>query len=149
MCSYVRCNKYWHKRRVSYYCKFILNLIFSTLKWKGSVDEAATFIDGGKLPCLLVENKVDLLESEELEDPALQEFAQKGEFCGCFRTSAKTGVNISESMEFLIKTIIKRMEDMQSKGTEVFTTDRKSVALDPEKHNQAATVKRKKDGGCC
>ena len=54
-------------------------------------------------------------------------------------------------MEFLIKTIIKRMEDMQSKGNEVFTTDRKSVALDPEKHNQAAAAaKRKKDKeGCC
>ena len=35
-------------------------------------------------------------------------------------------------MEFLIKTIIKRMEDMASKGNEVFTTERKSVALDPE-----------------
>ena len=53
-------------------------------------------------------------------------------------------------MEFLIRNIIKRMEDMQSKGNEVFTTDRKSVALDPEKHNQAATTsKRKKDEGCC
>ena len=53
-------------------------------------------------------------------------------------------------MEFLIKTIIKRMEDMSSKGNEVFTTERKSVALDPEKHNQTATAQRKKDnGGCC
>jgi hypothetical protein len=42
------------------------------------------------------------------------------------------------------------MEDMSSKGNEVFTTERKSVALDPEKHNQAAVAKRKKDqGGCC
>ena len=41
------------------------------------------------------------------------------------------------------------MEDMQSKGNEVFTTDRKSVALDPEKHNQTATTKRKKDSNCC
>ena len=54
-------------------------------------------------------------------------------------------------MEYLIRNIVKRMEDMQSKGNEVFTTDRKSVALDPEKHNQAATAaKRKKDkDGCC
>ena len=106
-------------------------------------------MDGGKLPCLLVENKVDLLENEELEDQSLKEFAQKGEFCGCFRTSAKTGVNVAEAMEYLIKTIVKRMEDMQSKGTEVFTTDRKSVALDPKKHNQAAAAKRRKDGGGC
>ena len=83
------------------------------------------------------------------EDDTLEQFVKENEFCGCFRTSAKTGYNISESMEFLIKTIIKRMEDMQSKGNEVFTPDRKSVALDPEKHNQAATAKRKKDNGCC
>ena len=53
-------------------------------------------------------------------------------------------------MEYLIKTIIKRMEDMASKGNEVFTTERKSVALDPEKHTQQTGAKRKKDsGGCC
>ncbi len=102
------------------------------------------------MPCLLVENKADLLEGDVENDPELQDFAQKGEFCGCFRTSAKTGLNISEAMEYLIKNIIKRMEDMQQKGNEVFTTDRKSVALDPEKHNQAAEAKRKKNkDGCC
>ena len=98
----------------------------------------------------LVENKVDLTDNGEGEDSSLNEFCKENDFCGCFRTSAKTGLNISESMEFLIKTIIKRMEDMQNKGNEVFTTERKSVALDPEKHNQAATAKRKKDkDGCC
>ena len=102
------------------------------------------------MPCLLVENKVDLLENEDLEDPGLQQFAQNGEFCGCFRTSAKTGTNIAESMEFLIKTIIKRMEDMASKGNEVFTTERKNIALDPEKYSPQTAAKRKKDsGGCC
>jgi tRNA U34 5-carboxymethylaminomethyl modifying GTPase MnmE/TrmE len=103
------------------------------------------------LPCLLVENKADLLDGDVENDPELQEFAKTNEFCGCFRTSAKTGLNISESMEFLIKTIVKRMEDMQNKGNEeVFSTERKSVALDPEKHNQAAATKRKKDkDGCC
>ena len=111
---------------------------YSTLNWKRAVNEAATFLDGGQIPCLLVENKADLLESEDQDEQSLKEFAQNGEFCGCFRTSA-----------FLIKTIVKRMEDMQSKGTEVFTTERKSVALDPEKHNQTATAKRKKDSGCC
>ena len=120
------------------------------MKWKQSVDEAATFLDGGRLPCLLVENKVDLLDDQDLENSELHAFAQNNGFCGSFRTSAKAGINISESMEYLIKTIIKRMEDMQSKGNEVFTTDRKSVALDPEKHNTATATKRKKDrDGCC
>ena len=108
-------------------------------------------MDGGKLPCPLVENKVDLLDSDAQNDPQFEEFAKNNDFCGCFKTSAKTGLNVSEAMEYLIRNIIKRMEDMQSKGNEVFTTERKSVALDPEKHNQAAIAsKRKKDkDGCC
>ncbi len=32
-----------------------------TLKWKRSIDEVGKFFDGGKIPCLLVENKIDLL----------------------------------------------------------------------------------------
>ena len=105
-------------------------------------------MDGGSLPCLLVENKVDLLGNQELEDPKLQSFAENGNFIACFRTSAKTGTNISESIEYLIKNIIKRMEEMQNKGNEVFNTKRKNVALDPEKHNPTNT-KRKKEQGCC
>ncbi len=52
-------------------------------------------------------------------------------------------------MEFLIKNIIKRMEDFSQKGNEVFTTERKNVALDPEKHNEKAVSQRKKKDGCC
>ena len=41
-------------------------------------------------------------------------------------------------MEFLVRTIIKRMEDMYSKGgNELFNTERKSVTLEPERHYQA------------
>ena len=82
------------------------------------------------------------------KNPELEEFGNSNGFCGSFRTSAKTGLNINESMEYLIKNIIQRMEAMQSKGNEVFTTDRKSVALDPEKHNEVAQKRKQKDG-CC
>ena len=121
-----------------------------TLRWKGSVDEVATFLDGGKLPCLLVENKADLLEDSGSDKcPELEEFGNSNGFCGSFRTSAKTGLNINESMEYLIKNIIQRMEAMQSKGSEVFNTNRKSVTLDAEKHNEIDAQKRKNKDGCC
>ena len=68
----------------------------------------------------MVENKVDLLDGDVQNDPELEQFAQDNGFCGSFITSAKTGVNINESMEYLMRTIIKRMEDFQSKGNEVF-----------------------------
>ena len=151
MCCNGWCNKCSNQRRVSFNINLYIfySYLYSTLRWKGSVDEVATFLDGGKLPCLLVENKADLLEGDNFEkSPELEEFGSNNGFCGSFRTSAKTGLNINESMEYLIKNIIQRMESMQSKGNEVFTTERKSVALDPEKHNEVAQKRKQKDG-CC
>ena len=86
-----------------------------------------------------------------MEDPTLHKFCQDHQFCGCFRTSAKTGLNISDSMEYLLRNIIKRMQNMEEKGNnEVFSTGRKTVELDPEKHNQTTTTKRRNDkDGCC
>lgn len=123
-----------------------------TIKWKKSVDDSSCFIDGGKLPCVLVENKIDLLpEDEAKNDVSLKEFAQKNEFIGSFRASAKTGENINESMEFLIKEIIKRMETFAAQGNEVFSSDRKSVVLEPNKHNDGKNGggRKKKDNDCC
>ena len=79
----------------------------------------------------------------------LNDFSQKNGFNGCFRTSAKTGKNISESMEFLIKEIISKLEEMNSKGNGDYKNERQSVALDPDKHNKEADIRRKKDGKCC
>ena len=90
------------------------------IKWKSSVDDVAVFFDGGKIPALLVESKCDLLDNPEVEDETLQEFAKVNNFIGSFRVSSKTGLNVAESIEFLIKNIIKRMEDMQEKGTDPF-----------------------------
>jgi Ras-related protein Rab-32 len=119
------------------------------LKWKKSVDEAVAFYDDGVLPSVLIQNKVDLLPPEE-EDNAdeLNEFCQQNGFNGGFRTSAKTGKNIAESMEFLIKEIIKKLEELNANGND-YKNERQSVTLDPDKHNKEADIKRKKDGGCC
>ena len=78
----------------------------------------------------------------------LNDFSEKNGFSGCFKTSAKTGKNISESMEFLIKDIIKRLEEINAKGGDNLN-NRQSVALDPDKHNKEADEKRKKEGGGC
>ena len=122
-----------------------------TTKWKASVDESSSFLDGGKLPCILVENKIDLVENEP-DDGELKSFSDKNDFIGCFRASAKTGENINESMEFLIKNIIKRMEDMnkndaQGKNEDVFDKNKRtSVRLDNKNHTN---VRKGKNGGCC
>jgi GTPase Era involved in 16S rRNA processing len=126
-------------------------IFIRTAKWKKSVDESVNFNEEGPIPAILVENKVDLLDPEEAENMEnLKKFAQDNNFNGCFRSSAKTGQNISESMEYLILEIIKKMEEIASKGTDGYVNDRQSVTLDPDKHNQEADQKRKRsNGGCC
>ena len=125
-----------------------LNYFYSALDWKASVEDAATFLDGGKLPCILVENKADLLDNNEGEGE-LTNFAQENGFIKSFRASAKEGTNINESMDFLIQNIIKRMEDMSAKeNKEVFTTERKVVTLDADKHVPSSKKKDRKNN-CC
>ena len=78
----------------------------------------------------------------------LEEFAKDNGYCGVFRASAKKDVNVKESMEFLIKDIIRRMEAMQQTGNEPFSIKRKNVDLEPQKHTDTGP-KRKQKQGCC
>ena len=48
-------------------------------------------------------------DNSEIDDK-LEEFGVISGFCGTFRTSAKTGLNINESIEYLILNIIRRMQ---------------------------------------
>lgn len=110
------------------------------------MDEAVAFYDDGVLPSVLIQNKVDLLPSEEEDNTdELKDFCQQNGFNGGFRTSAKTGKNISESMEFLIKEIIKKLEELSANGND-YKNERQSVTLDPDKHNKEADIKRKRMG---
>ena len=86
-------------------------------------------VDDIRIPYLLVENKAELVEFED--DPSLQEFAEINGFCGCFRTSSKTGYNVDESMKYLIRIIIKRMEEMQLERIDDWTNDGR-IVLDPK-----------------
>lgn len=104
-------------------------------------------MDGKKLPCVLVENKADLLSPSEAENlVSLKGFANANNCIGSFRTSAKTGLNIDESMSFLIEHIVERMKAVSSKD---FSPDRNSCTLDPQKHALQESFRQEKSGGCC
>jgi GTPase Era involved in 16S rRNA processing len=119
------------------------------LLWKKSVDNSNTFFKDSKIPCILVESKVDLLPVDEQDKiDELKQFSDENGFNGCFRTSAKTGKNVSESMEFLVKEIIKKLEEYHSKERDS-TKDRNSVKLDPDKHNEEVKKRKNIFGGCC
>ena len=121
-----------------------------TIKWKNSVDEEVKFYDGENLPSLLIENKFDLLSDDEKKNDNLElkKFAKENGFIGFFRTSAKEGINIDDAMHFLINNITMRMEEMNNKGNNVFSIDRKNVILNKDKYIQG-NVKRQKEGSCC
>ena len=92
------------------------NLI-ETLKWKKVVNDESAFIDGDKLPFILIQNKIDLLKNNN-EDLNLimseaQNMVQKGDFIGYYLTSVKENINIDEPIKFLIDIIIDRLEKFQ------------------------------------
>ena len=146
----MRCNNSRYKRRVSilYYNIFNFFLIsFRALKWKACIDEDNKFLDGSPLPCVLVENKTDLLDPTEANNViSLKGFANANNFLASFRTSAKTGLNINESMTYLVENILNKMKTLSSQD---FTPDRTSCTLDPTKHQEKDNIRSQQKGGCC
>ena len=104
-------------------------------------------MDGKNLPCVLAENKCDLLEPSKANNLTdLKKFASENGFDSCFRTSAKTGVNINETMANLNDYGSNNLKKVSSKE---FTNDRKSVTLDPEKHENNDSYRQQQKSGCC
>ena len=119
-----------------------------TIKWKNVLDDTETFADGGKLPNILVENKADLIEDGEGEasdSKKLEEFSKNNGFDGCFRTSAKTNLNIDNTIEKLMSIIVSRLTAVSEKENNV---DKKCLLIDPENHSEKDKY-RTKQGGCC
>ena len=86
------------------------------------------------------------MNEDEVKDMTkLEEYSRKNEFDACFKTSAKTGYNIHESMNKLIDIIIKRLNNLKDKDLD---SNRRSVAIDPEKHSDQDKY-RTKQTGCC
>ena len=80
-------------------------------KWKHNFDECVSFINGTPLPSILIENKIELLpEEERMNDIRLKEFARENKFDNAFRVSSVNGVNVKESMDFLIRVILNKIE---------------------------------------
>lgn len=88
-------------------------------KFRTYLNEVVASQDGGKIPCILVENKIDLLpeiKPGSKYENDLNIFCEESEIDKSFLVSCKTGKNIVESMEFLVKEIIKRMKLNEEKN---------------------------------
>ena len=124
------------KSKNNKYNYFFLYLFFnknSTLNWKESINENTRFLDGQMLPCILIVNKIDLVNEDFIEnDSEIQKFAKDNNFDNLFKTSAKLGIGIDESMDYLIKNILERVEKLK-KDDEKNPLEKKRLSLVLEK----------------
>ena len=121
------------------------------VKWKNTVDETTKFIDDSNIQAILIRNKVDLLEenndNDNDDENMIKEFCEKNKFLRCFKTSAKTGTNIEEAMNFLISNIIDRMDKIAQSGSNPFEKQRESLVLQKSKNSD--NNKDNNMNGCC
>ena len=101
--------------------------IENVLQWKKLFDNN-TFIDDKPFPCILVENNIDLLPQEEqMNDSNLKLIGEKYKFDKVYQASSTKGININESMDFLIQLIIQRLQSFVSSidHNDLFSSERR------------------------
>ena len=119
-----------------------------TLDWKNIMNKESVFVDGEKLPFVLVQNKIDLIEEkkdlDEIENKT-KELSEQNEFVKYYLTSVKENVNVEETVNYLIGNIIDRLEEYAKKGGEVFNDQRKrsNITL------RASSNAKDKKSNCC
>ena len=112
---------------------FIYFFYFSTLKWKKSIDENTRFKDNSFLPCVLVQNKIDLVNEDIVKDDIkFINFANKNNFIKCFRTSVKKNINVDNTMDFLIEYIINKLEEIKIKNLDKNEEKNQKIILSSE-----------------
>ena len=117
-------------------------------KWKEIVSEESSFIDDEKIPFILIGNKIDLIKTEEnkkIIEEKTRNICNNYGFMNYFLTSAKEGINIDESMKYLLDHIIERFEKFCEDNEKEFGQKRKdTLKLDSEKHKI-----RRIESDCC
>ena len=116
------------------------------VKWKKNLDENETLPDGSNIPNILIQNKIDLINEDEIDINNIKEFSEKNNFDAWFNTSAKTGKNISECMDKLLEIIINKINEINLNDT--YLNRNSSIALDEEKYGKKNKNRIKKKG-CC
>ena len=120
-----------------------------TLDWKNVMNKESIFIDGEKLPFVLVQNKIDLIEEkkdlDEIENKT-KDLAEQNEFIKYFLTSVKENVNVEETMNYLIGNIIDRLEEYSKNGGNVFSDQRRNSNITLR---ETSSNGKDKKNNCC
>ncbi len=139
--------------RDSYGCVVVTDLSLNEtpdeiFNWKEIIRQESSFIDNESIPFILIGNKIDLIEEEEKGkiDERAKNICQNYGFLNYFLTSAKEGININESMKFLIEYIIDRMNKFSEENKVEFGQKRKDTV---KLKKNVYVVKEEKKGKCC
>ena len=119
------------------------------LKWKEVISNESNFIDGDKLPFILVQNKIDLIENKEDFDKVEDEtknIYENNSFEKYFMTSVKQNINVEEAMNFLIGVVINRLEKFAERGNVVFNEQKQRETIKIETRE---SVRKKEEKKCC
>eukprot|EP01084_Bolivina_argentea_P023213 43283_1 len=85
-------------------------------KWKTDVDDKVFLRNGDNIPVVLFANKWDLIEENpkkrQVSDTQLDEFCHENKFIGWFSTSAMSGMNVKNGMNFMISKIIENKKKL-------------------------------------
>ena len=123
----------------------------NTIKWKKTVDDNTTFIDGTPLPIVLVQNKIDLVEAEALEgdEEELKKFVDENKFLTFTRTSCKNNQNVNETMDFLLANIIDRLEDYHKKANRPIDNDKRTSIVIQNPSLSSESLLNQNKNLCC
>ncbi len=100
------------------------------------------------LPCILIVNKIDLVDDDFIQnDNEIKKFAKDNNFDNLFKTSAKLGIGIDESMDYLIKNILERIEKFKN-DNEKNPIEKNRLSLVLEK-NKISDEKININNDCC
>jgi len=89
------------------------NTFHNSVKWKKDLDQKCTLVDGSPVPCLLLANKCDSVDTREVTQDEIEELCREHDFLGWSETSVKEGIMIEESMGFLIEEMMAKHAELE------------------------------------
>ena len=123
----------------------------NTIKWKKSIDDNTTFVDETPLPITLVQNKIDLVDPENLDkdEEELKKFVEENRFLTFSRTSCKNKQNINETMDHLLSNIIDRLEEYHKKNNLPMDDNKRTSIVIQNPSTSTESLLNSKKSFCC
>ena len=121
----------------------VSNLVsFENLKYWIQSIKTHIDIDKGEVPAIIIGNKIDIFEREVKKEDA-ENFAKEQGF-KYFETSAKTGKGVNECIKYLVKSVLRNLDNKEEEKEKKFIV----IDKDKDKENSENTFSKKLDK-CC